>query len=158
MRWFHNSLLSCYIVTNEHFYLPENNSKIINNIPSTVLTILPGWPYGLRHWLQVPVISMAWFQIPFLSSYTVTNELFYWSRNNSNIINNIPSTVLTILSGWLRSHMARGQTQYFMKFFKISYKVRNSVNMAQILTICSLSSDKSKVLPNLHIDHVLFAK
>jgi len=30
--------------------------------------------------------------------------------------------------------------------------------MAQIFTVCSLIYDESKVVPNLHIDHVMFAK
>ena len=55
--------------------------------------------------------------------------------------------------------MARVQTQIRMNFFKNSLKkIRNSINTAQILTIFSLSQDKSKIVTNVHIYYVLFAK
>ena len=58
----------------QQFWLQKkNNLKLINNIPSIVLTILAGWPSGLRRLFQEPVISMAWVRIPLLSCYTVTN-------------------------------------------------------------------------------------
>ena len=39
----------------------------------TVLTILAGWPSGLRRCFQVPVISMAWVRIPLLSCHIITS-------------------------------------------------------------------------------------
>ena len=57
--WIRIPLLSCYTITNQHFYLPRNNLRIISNIPSTVLTILAAWLRGVRHWLHVPIIPKA---------------------------------------------------------------------------------------------------
>ena len=90
-------MLHCHKLT---VLLPKHNSKIINSIPSTVLTILAGWLSSIRRCFQVPVISMAWLGIPLLSCYTVTNEQFYLLRNNLKIINNILSAVFNILAGW----------------------------------------------------------
>ena len=45
--------------------------------------------------------------------------------------------------------------EILQKFIK---KIRNSIDMGQISTVCFLSQDKSKFVPNLHIDHLLFAK
>ena len=89
-------MLHCYKLT--VFGCRKDNSKILNNIASTVLTILALWLSGLSFWFQVRGISMAWVPIPLLSCYTLTNYKFYFHGNNSKIINNIPSTVL---AGWL---------------------------------------------------------
>ena len=62
-------MLYCYRLT----VLFANNPKIINNIPSTGLTILAVWPIGLRPWFHLRTISMTWVGIRGLSHYTVTN-------------------------------------------------------------------------------------
>ena len=51
MAWVWIPLLSCYTVTKSQFYLPGNNSKIINNIPSTVIDYI----CSMAEWSKVLV-------------------------------------------------------------------------------------------------------
>ena len=68
------------------------NSKIINNIPSTGVTILAGWPSGSK----TVVSGTIHFDVVMVPLLQINN--FSWKKDNSNIISNIPSTVLTIFN------------------------------------------------------------
>ena len=63
-------ILHCYKLT--VFGCKKDNSKILNNIASTVFTILALWLSGLSFSFHLPGISMAWVPIPLQSCHIVT--------------------------------------------------------------------------------------
>ena len=94
MAWVSIPLLSCYTVTKSQSYLPGNNSKIINTIPSTVLTTFARWLNGLRCWIQNPWYFHGMGSDPTPIILHCYKFMVLTTKNNWKIINNIPSTVI----------------------------------------------------------------